>query len=95
MLLAGVCLLQAEPSTMVIKAFTEITVQDFADFVLSVLRLPSRKFSPGILAGTINNISMSNPQSTPYPERGLDYFREKRKERTYIRKAPTKRRTRS
>jgi hypothetical protein len=33
----------------------------------------------------------SNPQLTLYPERGLDYFREKRKERKYVRKAPTKR----
>jgi hypothetical protein len=36
----------------------------------------------------------SNPQLTLYPERGLDYFREKRRERKYVRKAPTKRRTR-
>ena len=35
----------------------------------------------------------SNPQLTLYPERGLDYFREKRKERRYVRKAPTKRHT--
>jgi len=34
----------------------------------------------------------SNPQLTLYPERGLEYFREKRKERKYVRKAPTKRR---
>ena len=34
----------------------------------------------------------SNPQLTLYPERGLDYFREKRRERKYVRKAPTKRR---
>jgi len=33
----------------------------------------------------------SNPQLTLYPERGLEYFREKRKERKYVRKAPTKR----
>jgi len=33
----------------------------------------------------------SNPQLTLYPERGLDYFREKRRERKYVRKAPTKR----
>jgi hypothetical protein len=33
----------------------------------------------------------SNPQLTLYPERGLEYFREKRKERNYVRKAPTKR----
>lgn len=33
----------------------------------------------------------SNPQLTLYPERGLDYFREKRRERKYIKKAPTKR----
>ena len=26
-----------------------------------------------------------------YPERGLDYFREKRRARKYVRKAPTKR----
>jgi DNA-binding PadR family transcriptional regulator len=35
----------------------------------------------------------SNPQLALYPERGLDYFREKRKERRYSRKAPTRRRT--
>jgi hypothetical protein len=34
----------------------------------------------------------SNPQLTLYPERGLEYFREKRRERKYVRKAPTKRR---
>ena len=34
----------------------------------------------------------SNPQLTLYPERGLDYFREKRRERKYVKKAPTKRR---
>jgi len=34
----------------------------------------------------------SNPQLTLYPERGLDYFREKRRKRKYVRKAPTKRR---
>jgi len=32
----------------------------------------------------------SNPQLTLYPERGLDYFREKRREHKYARKAPTK-----
>lgn len=31
----------------------------------------------------------SNPQMTLYPERGLEYFREKRKERKYVKKAPT------
>ncbi|MFH0769084.1 MAG: hypothetical protein V1932_05915, partial [Chloroflexota bacterium] len=36
----------------------------------------------------------SNPQLTLYPERGLEYFREKRRERKYVRKAPTKRRVR-
>ena len=35
----------------------------------------------------------SNPQLALYPERGLDYFRDKRKERRYSRKAPTLRRT--
>jgi hypothetical protein len=34
----------------------------------------------------------SNPQLTLYPERGLEYFREKRKNHRYSRKAPTKRR---
>jgi hypothetical protein len=34
----------------------------------------------------------SNPQLTLYPERGLEYFREKRRERKYIKRAPTKRR---
>ncbi len=34
----------------------------------------------------------SNPQLTLYPERGLDYFREKRKGRLYVKKSPTKRR---
>ncbi len=33
----------------------------------------------------------SNPQLTLYPERGLEYFREKRRERKYVKKAPTKR----
>jgi DNA-binding PadR family transcriptional regulator len=37
----------------------------------------------------------SNPQLTLYPERGLEYFREKRKGRKYVKKAPTKRRNRS
>jgi len=32
----------------------------------------------------------SNPQLTLYPERGLEYFREKRKEHRYSRKAPTR-----
>ena len=32
----------------------------------------------------------SNPQLTLYPERGLEYFREKRKNHRYSRKAPTK-----
>jgi len=32
----------------------------------------------------------SNPQMTLYPQRGLEYFREKRKERKYVKKAPTK-----
>ncbi len=36
----------------------------------------------------------SNPQLTLYPERGLEYFREKRRERKYIRKSPTKLRSR-
>jgi hypothetical protein len=31
----------------------------------------------------------SNPQLTLYPERGLEYFREKRQEHKYSRKAPT------
>lgn len=34
----------------------------------------------------------SNPQLTLYPERPLEYFREKRKQHKYSRKAPTKRR---
>jgi hypothetical protein len=34
----------------------------------------------------------SNPQITLYPERGLEYFHEKRRERHYIKKSPTKRR---
>ncbi len=34
----------------------------------------------------------SNPQLTLYPERGLEYFREKRKGRLYVKKSPTKRR---
>lgn len=38
----------------------------------------------------------SNPQLTLYPQRGLEYFREKRKNHKYSRKAPTKsRRTRT
>jgi hypothetical protein len=32
----------------------------------------------------------SNPQLTLYPERGLEYFREKRRNHRYSRKAPTK-----
>jgi hypothetical protein len=35
----------------------------------------------------------SNPQLALYPERGLEYFREKRREHRYSKKAPTKRRT--
>ena len=34
----------------------------------------------------------SNPQLTLYPERGLEYFREKRRGRKYVKKSPTKRR---
>jgi len=34
----------------------------------------------------------SNPQITLYPERGLEYFREKRRGRMYVQKRPTKRR---
>jgi hypothetical protein len=34
----------------------------------------------------------SNPQLTLYPERGLDYFREKRAQRKYAHKHPVKRR---
>lgn len=38
----------------------------------------------------------SNPQLTLYPERGLEYFRERRRNHRYSRKAPTKsRRTRA
>ena len=40
------------------------------------------------------NHEWSNPQLTLYPERGLDYFREKRREHRYVRKSPTKLRTR-
>jgi hypothetical protein len=36
------------------------------------------------------NQEWSNPQLTLYPKRGLDYFREKRSQRKYSRKAPTK-----
>ena len=32
----------------------------------------------------------SNPQLTLYPERGRDYFREKRRSRSYLRRKPTK-----
>jgi hypothetical protein len=35
----------------------------------------------------------SNPQLTLYPERGLDYYREKRAQRKDARKHPVKRRT--
>ena len=38
------------------------------------------------------NWQWSNPQLTLYPERPLEYFREKRKERQYAPKRPTKRR---
>lgn len=41
------------------------------------------------------NQEWSNPQMTLYPERGLDYFREKRSQRKYSRKVPTKRRSRA
>jgi hypothetical protein len=34
----------------------------------------------------------SNPQLTLYPERGLEYYRNKRKQRRYSRKKPTRRR---
>ncbi len=37
----------------------------------------------------------SNPQLTLYPQRGLEYFREKRKERKYVKKSPTKRRVKA
>jgi len=37
----------------------------------------------------------SNPQLTLYPERGLEYFREKRRGRTYVQKRPTKRRAKA
>ena len=37
----------------------------------------------------------SNPQLTLYPQRGLEYFREKRRERHYVRKSPTKRRVKA
>ncbi len=36
----------------------------------------------------------SNPQLTLYPERGLDYFRENRRQHRYVRKSPTKLRSR-
>ena len=36
------------------------------------------------------NQEWSNPQLTLYPERGLDYFRDKRRQRKYSRKAPTR-----
>jgi len=41
------------------------------------------------------NQEWSNPQLTLYPERGLDYFRDKRRQRKYSRKAPTKSRRKS
>jgi len=37
----------------------------------------------------------SNPQLTLYPERGLEYFREKRRGRTYAQMRPTKRRVKA
>ncbi len=37
----------------------------------------------------------SNPQLTLYPQRGLEYFREKRSQRQYVRKSPTKRRVKT
>jgi len=58
---------------------------------------PPRKYyrltSKGIEAP---DYQWSNPQLTLYPERGLEYFREKRKNHRYSRKVPTKsRRTRT
>jgi hypothetical protein len=42
---------------------------------------------------TAPDYEWSNPQLALYPERDLDYFRDKRGERRYSRKAPTRRRT--
>ena len=41
------------------------------------------------------NALWSNPQLTLYPQRGLEYFREKRRQRKYARTVPTKRRVKA
>jgi len=58
---------------------------------------PPRKYYRLTLKGReAPDYQWSNPQLTLYPERGLEYFREKRKNHRYSRKAPTKsRRTRT
>ena len=57
------------------------------------LQAPPRKYycltRKGIDA---HDYEWSNPQLTLYPQRPLEYFRQKRRERRYARKAPTKRR---
>ena len=52
---------------------------------------PSRRYYRLIEKG-INapDYEWSNPQLTLYPERPLEYFREKRRQRKYSRKAPTR-----
>jgi len=58
---------------------------------------PSRRYYRLTLKGKeAPDYQWSNPQLTLYPERGLEYFREKRKNHKYSRIAPTRsRRTRT
>jgi hypothetical protein len=52
---------------------------------------PSRRYYRLSLKGReAPDDEWSNPQITLYPERGLEYFREKRKARSYSRRKPTK-----
>jgi len=52
---------------------------------------PPRKYYRLTLKGVeAPDYQWSNPQITLYPERGLEYFREKRRNHRYSRKAPTK-----
>lgn len=57
------------------------------------LQAPPRKYYRLTRRGIeAHDCEWSNPQLTLYPERPLQYFRQKRRERRYARKAPTKRR---
>ena len=57
------------------------------------LQAPPRKYYRLTRKGIdAQDYEWSNPQLTLYPQRPLEYFRQKRRERRYARKAPTKRR---